>query len=42
MVAIGFLAGYFADEAVGKMYDIASVMFGSNNSAQKDRPARHE
>lgn len=27
-VSIGFLAGYFADEAVGKMYDIANVLFG--------------
>lgn len=28
IVAIGFLSGYFADEAVGKMYEIASVIFG--------------
>ncbi|MGI4790197.1 MAG: hypothetical protein ACRYFS_15270 [Janthinobacterium lividum] len=27
-LSIGFLAGYFADEAVGKMYEIASVIFG--------------
>lgn len=32
IVAIGFLAGYFADEAVGKMYEIANVIFGSNNT----------
>ena len=27
-LAIGFLAGYFADEAVGKMYEVANVIFG--------------
>jgi len=27
-VSIGFLAGYFADQAVAKMYDIATVIFG--------------
>jgi hypothetical protein len=27
-VTIGFLAGYFADHAVGKMYEIAMVIFG--------------
>jgi H+/Cl- antiporter ClcA len=31
IVSIGFLAGYFADEAVGKMYEIANVVFGANN-----------
>ncbi|MFZ5993412.1 MAG: hypothetical protein ACOYU4_00235 [Thermodesulfobacteriota bacterium] len=28
VVSIGFLAGYFADQAVAKMYDIAIVLFG--------------
>ena len=32
IIAIGFLAGYFADEAVGKMYEIANVIFGTNNT----------
>ncbi len=32
IVAIGFLAGYFADEAVGKMYEIANVIFGTQNT----------
>ncbi|WP_428738240.1 hypothetical protein [Sulfurimonas sp.] len=32
IVAIGFLAGYFADEAVGKMYEVANVIFGTNNT----------
>jgi hypothetical protein len=27
-VAFGFFAGYFADEAVGKMYEIATLIFG--------------
>ncbi len=30
IVSIGFLAGYFADEAVGKMYEIATVIFGKS------------
>ena len=32
IVSIGFLAGYFADEAVGKMYEIANVIFGTKKS----------
>lgn len=35
IVSIGFLAGYFADEAVGKMYEIANVIFGTNNNTKK-------
>lgn len=27
-IAFGFFAGYFADEAVGKMYEIATLLFG--------------
>ena len=27
-IIFGFFAGYFADEAVGKMYDIATLLFG--------------
>ena len=27
-VAFGFFAGYFADEAVGKMYEMATLLFG--------------
>jgi magnesium-transporting ATPase (P-type) len=30
IMVIGFLAGYFADEAVGKMYEIAKVIFGDS------------
>jgi len=28
ILGVGFLAGYFADEAVSKMYEIANVIFG--------------
>ncbi len=34
-VSIGFLAGYFADHAVAKMYEIAMVLFG-RSVATKD------
>jgi hypothetical protein len=27
-IAFGFFSGYFADEAVGKMYEIATLLFG--------------
>lgn len=27
-VSLGFLVGYFADQAIGKMYEIANVIFG--------------
>jgi hypothetical protein len=28
-VVFGFLAGYFADQAVGKMYELATLVFGN-------------
>jgi len=34
-IAIGFIAGYFSDEAVSKMYDIAIVIF-SRDSTKKE------
>ena len=34
VISIGFLAGYFADEAVGKMYEIAQVLFGKTTVAK--------
>lgn len=34
IVSIGFLAGYFADEAVGKMYEVACVIFGKSSSTK--------
>ena len=33
-VSIGFLAGYFADHAVAKMYEIACVLFGKSTTAK--------
>jgi len=27
-IAVGFLAGYFADQAIGKMHEVAMVLFG--------------
>jgi hypothetical protein len=36
IISIGFLAGYFADEAVGKMYEVASVLFGRSDSIKSN------
>lgn len=33
-VCIGFIAGYFADEAVGKMSEVAIALFGSNSKTK--------
>ena len=33
--AVGFLAGYFSDSAIGKLTEIAQVLFGSSNSKGK-------
>ena len=33
-VCIGFLAGYFADDAVGKMSDVAKALFGSSSKTK--------
>ena len=34
IVSFGFLSGYFADDAVGKMYEIACVIFGRSSSTK--------
>ena len=35
-ITIGYLTGYFSDEAVSKMYDVACVLFlQGNNHADK-------
>lgn len=34
IISIGFLAGYFADDAVGKMYEIANVLFGKSSTTK--------
>jgi len=31
LVSIGFIAGYFSDTAIAKMYEIANVLFGTSN-----------
>lgn len=33
-ICIGFIAGYFADEAVGKMSEVAIALFGSSSKAK--------
>ena len=33
-VCIGFIAGYFADEAVGKMSEVANALFGSSSKVK--------
>lgn len=35
-ISIGFLVGYFADQVVAKLYEIASVIFGTTS-----KPSRH-
>jgi hypothetical protein len=32
-VAFGFFSGYFADEAVGKMYEVATLVFGKTKKS---------
>lgn len=39
VLSIGFLSGYFADEAVSKMYEIAAVVFGKR-SVLKDEEVK--
>ena len=34
-IGIGFLVGYFADQAIGKMYEIAMVLFGPTSLHHK-------
>jgi hypothetical protein len=34
--SIGFFSGYFSDEAVGKMYDVALVIFSRESSSKKE------
>lgn len=36
VIAIGFLSGYFADDAASKMADVANVVFGSNTYKKKE------
>lgn len=34
-ISIGFFSGYFSDDAIGKMSDVAQVIFSRNNTPQK-------
>lgn len=34
--SLGFLAGYFSDEAVGKMAEVAKVLFNANNKSDDE------
>lgn len=36
-VAMGFIVGYFADEASGKMQEVAKTLFGTTAHANRDR-----
>lgn len=36
-ISIGFLTGYFSDEAVSKMYDVACVLFLRSGNKSNDR-----
>jgi hypothetical protein len=36
-VALGFIAGYFADSAVGKMQEIAETVFGTHRGSPRPR-----
>lgn len=36
IISIGFLAGYFADQAIAKMYEIANVIFGPISRKKAD------
>lgn len=35
IVGLGFLIGYFADDATGKLHEIASILFGKSSSKSK-------
>jgi len=35
-ISLGFFSGYFSDEAVGKMYDVALVLFSRVNAEEKE------
>jgi hypothetical protein len=36
-ISIGFVAGYFSDSAIAKMYEIANVIFGTANSSSSKK-----
>lgn len=36
-ICVGFITGYFADEAVGKMSEVATALFGSNSKTDPNK-----
>ena len=36
-ISIGFIAGYFSDSAIAKMYEIANVIFGTSNRSSNSK-----
>lgn len=36
-ISVGFITGYFADEAVGKMSEVATALFGSNSKTDPNK-----
>ena len=38
IVGLGFLIGYFADDATGKLHEIASILFGKSSAPIKSPP----
>ena len=36
-ICVGLITGYFADEAVGKMSDVATALFGSNSKTDPNK-----
>lgn len=41
-ISVGFLTGYFSDEAVSKMYDVACVLFLKSNTDNSENKKRKE
>ena len=42
IVSIGYLSGYFADEAYSKMFEIATVIFGRNSTSKPSSDKKNE
>lgn len=42
IVGLGFLIGYFADDATGKLHEIAGVLFGKASVKSKEPPPHHK
>lgn len=42
IVGLGFLIGYFADDATGKLHEIAGVLFGKASAKSKELPPQNK